>query len=54
MNRQTRKILANQISYVGCCRCGEYLQPLRKIEGKYYCPKHVPESGTKEGKKNAD
>lgn len=48
VNRKTMKALGGRIGLVGCCECGEYRLPLRKIEGKYYCPKHVPRLGTKE------
>lgn len=55
MNRQARKALDGRVRYVGCCKCGEYRLPLRKIEGRVYCPIHVPKSGTKkEEKQNAD
>lgn len=55
MNRQARKALGGRVRYVGCCECGEVQLPLRKVEGKYFCPKHVPESGAgKEAQTDAD
>lgn len=55
MNRQERKVLGGRARYVGCCQCGEYQLQLRKIDGRYYCPKHVPKSGTgKEAQTDAD
>ena len=52
MNRKIRKALGGRIGIVGCCECGEYQMPLRKVEGKYYCPRHIPKSGTGEEDKN--